>query len=85
MSIIITGAAGFIGYHLSKRILKENISIIGIDDLNNYYYVNLKKARLEELKKIKLKGGVFFKFFKENINKKSVIENIFKGISRNSN
>ena len=51
MNIIITGAAGFIGYHLSKRILKENISVIGIDDLNSYYDVNLKKARLEELKK----------------------------------
>ena len=60
MSIIITGAAGFIGYHLSKRILKENISIIGIDDLNSYYDVNLKKARLEELKKNQVKRWCFF-------------------------
>ena len=48
MSIIITGAAGFIGYHLSKKILNENISLIGIDNMNDYYDINLKEARLKE-------------------------------------
>ena len=78
MSIIVTGAAGFIGYHLSKRILMENISLIGIDNMSDYYDINLKEARLQELKKITLKDDVNFKFFKENINDKSVIEKIFK-------
>ena len=78
MSIIITGAAGFIGYHLSRRILMENISLIGIDNMNDYYDINLKEARLEELQKITLKQDTNFNFFKENINDKSVIEKIFK-------
>ncbi len=78
MSIVITGAAGFIGYHLSKRILRENISLIGIDNMNDYYDINLKEARLKELQKIALKQDVNFKFYKENINNKSRIEEIFK-------
>ncbi len=45
-NVLITGAAGFIGFHLSQRLLKEGYTIIGIDDLNDYYDVNLKKSRL---------------------------------------
>jgi len=50
MKYLITGAAGFIGFHLSKRVLGQGDSVIGIDNLNEYYDVNLKKARLNELK-----------------------------------
>ena len=78
MSIVITGAAGFIGYHLTKRILKENISLIGIDNMNDYYDINLKEARLKNLQKITLQQDVNFEFYKENINNKSRIEEIFK-------
>jgi len=78
MRIVITGAAGFIGYHLSKRMLKENISLIGIDNINDYYDISLKEARLKELKKITIKQNANFKFYKENINDKSKIEEIFK-------
>lgn len=46
---LITGAAGFIGYHLSERLLAEGHEVVGIDNLNDYYDVNLKKARLERL------------------------------------
>ena len=54
--ILITGAAGFIGFHLCKRFLENSKHrIIGIDNLNNYYSVNLKKQRLKKLKKIRLK------------------------------
>jgi len=49
--ILVTGAAGFIGFHLSKRLAKENFDVIGLDNLNDYYDVNLKKARLEILLK----------------------------------
>jgi len=49
MSILITGAAGFIGAQLSKRLLEQGFEIIGIDNLNDYYDVNLKKARLTQL------------------------------------
>jgi UDP-glucuronate 4-epimerase len=47
--ILVTGAAGFIGFHLSLSLLKQNHQVIGIDNLNDYYEVSLKKARLEEL------------------------------------
>ena len=50
MKVLITGAAGFIGYHLTQRLLKDNIQVYGIDNLNNYYDVNLKKDRLAQLK-----------------------------------
>ena len=52
MKIVITGVAGFIGYHLCKRLLKENISVIGIDDMNSYYDIKLKDARLKRLRNI---------------------------------
>ena len=48
--ILVTGAAGFIGFHLSRRFLKAGHSVIGVDNLNDYYDVNLKKARLRLLK-----------------------------------
>jgi UDP-glucuronate 4-epimerase len=48
--IFITGAAGFIGFHLSKYLLSKGCSIIGYDNLNDYYDVNLKYSRLDELK-----------------------------------
>lgn len=73
--ILITGVAGFIGSNLAKNLYKtvKNITIIGIDNLNNYYDVNLKQERLEELSKYKT-----FKFVKANLQDKELILNIFK-------
>lgn len=48
--ILVTGAAGFIGFHLCKRLLDSGDEVVGIDNLNDYYDVNLKKARLAQLK-----------------------------------
>jgi UDP-glucuronate 4-epimerase len=48
-NILITGAAGFIGFHLSKKLVSENYNVIGIDNINDYYDPNLKLARLNEL------------------------------------
>ena len=47
--ILITGAAGFIGFHLSKRLLEEGKAVVGLDNLNNYYDVKLKEDRLQIL------------------------------------
>lgn len=47
--ILVTGAAGFIGFHLSKKLVEQGHTIVGIDNINDYYDVNLKYARLNEL------------------------------------
>ena len=49
MLVLVTGVAGFIGYHLSQRLLAEGDQVYGIDNLNDYYDVSLKKARLAQL------------------------------------
>ena len=73
--ILITGSAGFIGYHLASSLIKRNKHVIGIDNLNNYYNVKLKKDRIKELKKIKKK---YFIFHKIDLSNKKKIENLFK-------
>ena len=50
MHYLVTGAAGFIGFHLSLKLLKLNKKVIGVDNLNDYYDVNLKQQRLNILK-----------------------------------
>ena len=47
--VLVTGAAGFIGYYLSERLLKEGVQVVGYDNMNDYYDVRLKDARLELL------------------------------------
>jgi len=69
---LVTGAAGFIGFFLSKRLLEEGCRVIGIDNLNCYYDVNLKNKRLEILKHFQN-----FTFIKNDISNKDVIMNIF--------
>ena len=72
MKILITGCAGFIGFHISKFLLNKNYFVYGIDILNNYYDVSLKKNRLNQLKKYKN-----FSFFKIDISNKNQIDNFF--------
>jgi UDP-glucuronate 4-epimerase len=47
--VLVTGAAGFIGFHLSRRLLENGVNVVGLDNLNDYYDVNLKRDRLKQL------------------------------------
>jgi UDP-glucuronate 4-epimerase len=72
MNILITGAAGFIGYHLCKELLYEDNNILGVDNLNNYYDSTLKLKRLNQLKSYKN-----FQFEKIDISNREMIGPIF--------
>lgn len=76
---LVTGAAGFIGFYLSKRIMEHGGNVIGIDNLNDYYDVSLKEDRLKELEKINGVGdNGTFTFIRCDIADKSAIDELFK-------
>jgi len=74
--ILITGAAGFIGYHLCRSMLDDGYKVLGIDNLNDYYDTNLKLARLEELKPYKK-----FRFQKVDIADRESITKAFQSFN----
>ena len=71
--VLVTGAAGFIGFYLCKKLLKEGYQVVGIDNLNNYYDVKLKKARLSQLK-----DKDRFGFTKMSLEDREGIQSLFK-------
>ena len=76
MKFLITGAAGFIGYHLSSKLLSHNHKIVAIDNINSYYDIKLKKNRINLLKKEKNKKN--FSFIKLDLQDKKKLKKIFK-------
>nr|WP_263324319.1 GDP-mannose 4,6-dehydratase [Neobacillus sp. Marseille-Q6967] len=70
---LITGAAGFIGYYLSKKLLEQGCAVMGIDNLNDFYDVNLKYARLRELEPYEK-----FTFIKGDISDKEMVLGCFE-------
>lgn len=77
-TLLITGVAGFIGSYLSKRLLDEGFYVIGVDNINDYYDVNLKNARLDNLTPLDN-----FTFIKEDISNKEAIMKIFEDYKPN--
>ncbi len=71
--VLVTGCSGFIGMHLCKSLLMEDDHVLGIDNLNDYYSVNLKNARLDQLQNFKN-----FNFFQVDICDMNSLESIFK-------
>ena len=76
MKILVTGAAGFIGFNLSSRLLKDGHEVYGIDNLNDYYDVSLKKKRLSIVEK---QAG--FKFILGDLADREKIKNLFEAYS----
>ncbi|WP_462392359.1 SDR family NAD(P)-dependent oxidoreductase [Clostridium cadaveris] len=74
----VTGAAGFIGFYLSKRLLEEGCNVIGIDNINDYYDVKLKHERLSELKPFEK-----FTFINGDISDKDTVMNAFEKYNPN--
>lgn len=73
MKILVTGAAGFIGFHTSKRLLEEGHDIIGLDNVNDYYSVELKNSRLDILNEYE-----GFKLYKNNLEDNEAVADLFK-------
>jgi len=86
MNILVTGAAGFIGYHLCEKLLALGHKVIGLDNINNYYDINLKLDRLKQLGVFDVKEGVLvksqinenFKFIKINLENREALSEVFK-------
>ena len=77
MKIIVTGAAGFIGFHVCKRLIQDGNQVIGLDNLNDYYDINLKKDRIKELITISGNDENIFKFSKVDLVDSNRLEQIF--------
>ena len=74
MQVLVTGVAGFIGMHIAKQLLENGCKVVGIDNLNDYYDIELKKARLSQLNC----KSYDFEFEKIDINETEKISNFFK-------
>jgi UDP-glucuronate 4-epimerase len=71
-NVLVTGAAGFIGFHLAKRLLADGYQVVGLDNMNPYYDISLKEARLEGLKK-----EANFRFFQIDLCDRSQLQDLF--------
>jgi UDP-glucuronate 4-epimerase len=71
--ILVTGCAGFIGFHVAERLLAQGHSVVGLDNLSDYYDVNLKRARLAQLE-----GRASFHFFKVGLEDRDRVARLFQ-------
>ena len=71
--VLVTGCAGFIGMHISLKLIKMNYRVVGIDNLNSYYDIKIKRQRLKELSVFKN-----FTFFRKDLRNFKVLESVYK-------
>lgn len=67
MKILVTGNAGFIGFHTAKRLLERGDSVVGFDVVNDYYDTNIKESRLSILEQVAINNGSHYSFVRKNL------------------
>ena len=78
MTVLVTGAAGFIGFHLSTRLLMRGTSVLGFDNINSYYDLSLKRARIAELQATAERTGTNFQLIEANLEDRQAVEAAFE-------
>ena len=77
MTVLVTGAAGFIGFHLSTRLLERGTPVVGFDNLNPYYDPALKRARLQQLQATAARTGTAFELVEADLEDRAAVEAAF--------
>lgn len=77
MTVLVTGAAGFIGFHLSTRLLERGTPVVGFDNLNPYYDPALKLARLQQLQSTAAQTGTAFALIEADLDDRAAVEAAF--------
>ena len=77
MSVLVTGAAGFIGFHLSRRLLEQGTPVVGYDNVNPYYDPSLKRARIAQLEATASSTGTSFQLIEADLEDRNAVEAAF--------
>ena len=77
MTVLVTGAAGFIGFHLSSRLLERGSPVLGFDNVNPYYDPSLKRARIAQLQAIAARTGTSFQLIEADLEDRAAVEAAF--------
>jgi UDP-glucuronate 4-epimerase len=78
MTILVTGAAGFIGYHLSRRLLHQGDAVVGFDNVNPYYDTSLKRARIAQLQATAAATGSSFQLIEADLEDRTAVDAAFQ-------
>ena len=76
-TVLVTGAAGFIGFHLSRRLLERGTAVVGFDNMNPYYDPALKRSRVAQLELSAHLSGSSFKLIEANLEDREAVETAF--------
>jgi UDP-glucuronate 4-epimerase len=77
MTILVTGAAGFIGFHLCMKLLRNGLPVLGLDNVNSYYDQSLKRARIAQLKAVSEYSNNSFSFVEADLENREALEDVF--------
>jgi len=79
MTVLVTGAAGFIGFHLSRRLMERGTGVLGFDNVNPYYEPTLKRARIAQLEESAKRTGTAFALIEADLEDRDAVEAAFRG------